>query len=667
VVSIIIIVYWAKNPISLLFKKELHIILFAFDSPPSPTPTEQKRTSLFQSSSSSSSSCLSPLLLVVVFLLGKKYTERAQHNGSKNKQSKKQATDHQPPTIKTKHVHQKIMAQHDHSSHGHGHEHSSSWSSCSHDTTNSNKSKNVVVVDLAKATKNVNNINNNNNNNNNNKSNGGGCSHNDNNNQNDTSRNSGAVSSTTRQNKAVLRRLYIATALCGTFFIVEIMGGWWSQSLAIWSDAAHLLADLCSFAVAIGAAHVAAWPSSEFHTYGLKRAESLAALLSMLTLAIVSLGLAYEAMRRLFFLAEPNVVVNGQLMSTVAAIGVVVNIVLAIVLGEHHTHMVGSDHHGCSSSHGHGGGGHDHIHGDHHHKKDAAAAGDSHDDNHTVSHSGGGCSGGHDHSSHNHHAKATTFLPAAAAAAATAAEVATTEHTALIVHHDHEVVPPEAKQQQQTQQQQQRRNVNLHAAYLHVMGDLAQSAAVLIAGIVIWWQPTWHVVDPICTLFFCTLVFAATIPVIRSSVAVLIEEVPAHVDWKAVHDGIENVNHVTGVHDLHIWSISHGVPGLSVHCFVQAGSSSSSSSSSNADAAQSIHQQALRDIHQVCLQHGISHVTIQAQLITSSSSSSSGGLISSSTTSATDTDTTTEEMIMEDCITCHENLASSCVQRSQIG
>jgi zinc transporter 2 len=50
--------------------------------------------------------------------------------------------------------------------------------------------------------------------------------------------------------KAVLRRLYIATGLCSCFLLVEAVGGYLAGSLAILSDAAHLFADLASFAVA---------------------------------------------------------------------------------------------------------------------------------------------------------------------------------------------------------------------------------------------------------------------------------------------------------------------------------------------------------------------------------------------------------------------------------
>ena len=102
------------------------------------------------------------------------------------------------------------------------------------------------------------------------------------------------------RNNSVLFRLKLATLLCCTFMLVEVIGGLLAGSLAVLSDAAHLMADLASFAVAIVAAYLAARPSTEFHTYGLKRTESLAALFSMTCLAMISIGLAGEAVRRIY-------------------------------------------------------------------------------------------------------------------------------------------------------------------------------------------------------------------------------------------------------------------------------------------------------------------------------------------------------------------------------
>jgi zinc transporter 2 len=139
--------------------------------------------------------------------------------------------------------------------------------------------------------------------------------------------------------------------------------------------------------------------------------------------------------------------------------------------------------------------------------------------------------------------------------------------------------------------------VNLHAAYLHVLGDLAQSVAVLIAGIVIWLKPSWAIVDPICTLGFCGLVFYSTLGVLRSSIAVLLEEVPPHVSWQDVYDDLSELESLTKVHDLHIWCISDGVTVVSLH----------------ASAVDGHVDQALRDVNRVCQKHKLQHITAQLQ------------------------------------------------------
>ncbi len=139
------------------------------------------------------------------------------------------------------------------------------------------------------------------------------------------------------------------------------------------------------------------------------------------------------------------------------------------------------------------------------------------------------------------------------------------------------------------------RNVNLHAAYIHVMADLAQSVVVLIAGIIIWKNPTWQLTDPICTLIFSIMVCYSTVGVIRSSLSVLLEEVPLGVDWEGMYDSISSVEGVSNVHDLHIWSISHGHSILSVH-----------------GTAKDV-EQAYRDIKKLCNQRNITHITVQLQ------------------------------------------------------
>ena len=112
----------------------------------------------------------------------------------------------------------------------------------------------------------------------------------------------------------VLRKLKLASYICFTFFLVEVTGGFLAGSLAVLSDAVHLAADLSAFVLAIAGSHIAGRPASGSHTFGLRRAESLAALLSMAFLVILSIGLAGEALLRICELSfsEENVTqVNG--------------------------------------------------------------------------------------------------------------------------------------------------------------------------------------------------------------------------------------------------------------------------------------------------------------------------------------------------------------------
>jgi solute carrier family 30 (zinc transporter), member 2 len=393
-----------------------------------------------------------------------------------------------------------------------------------------------------------------------------------------------------RRRQNVLNRLYTASVLCSCFIVVEVVGGLWANSLAILSDAAHLFADLASFAVAIAASYLASMPATPDHTFGLRRTESLAALFSMTCLAFVSVGLGYEAIYR--FVRPPEALVEGKVMSIIASIGVAVNIALAAVLGENHTHLPGMDH---SHDHDHGGNGSgscdSHGHDRAHHAKvregtggyqtltsyqmgaeetcTIVEEGHSHEHEHEHAHHAAKVDShdghGHSHSANQH------------------------EHCGL--HVDEVSVDSDAHLDHHDQ-----RNINLRAAYLHVMADLAQSVAVLIAGLIIWVRPDWHIIDPILTLLFACLVLYSTLGVLRLSIAVLLEATPPNVSWKKVYDAIRQVPNVYDVHDLHIWSIAHGMPTLSVHC-------------------QSTDPTALRKIRDQCLKFGISHATIQVQRV----------------------------------------------------
>ena len=118
------------------------------------------------------------------------------------------------------------------------------------------------------------------------------------------------------------RWLTIALALILGFMAVEVVVGVMASSLALLSDAAHMLTDAASIILALIAIRLAARPARGTYTYGLQRAEILSAQANGLSLLLLGAWLAYEAIRRL--LAPPEVA--GGLVLITAVVGIAVNL-----------------------------------------------------------------------------------------------------------------------------------------------------------------------------------------------------------------------------------------------------------------------------------------------------------------------------------------------------
>ena len=117
------------------------------------------------------------------------------------------------------------------------------------------------------------------------------------------------------------RALTLTLALTTSFLFVEVVGGILTGSLALLADAAHMLSDSFSLALALFAVWLAQRPASLERTFGYKRAEILAALANGLTLVIVALWIFFEAYRRL---DDPPEILGGWML-VVAVVGLLVN------------------------------------------------------------------------------------------------------------------------------------------------------------------------------------------------------------------------------------------------------------------------------------------------------------------------------------------------------
>ena len=242
------------------------------------------------------------------------------------------------------------------------------------------------------------------------------------------------------------RALTIALVLTGGFAIVEAVGGWLSGSLALLSDAGHMVTDAAALGLALFATAVARRPPSNRASYGYGRAEVLAAFVNAIAMLAVAATIAIEAVRRLL---EPTPVAGGWMVA-IAVAGLAVNLLAAWVLSR---------------------------------------------------------------------------------------------------------VSP---------------SFNTRGALLHVLGDLLGSLAAVVAGGVIV-ATGWTPIDPILSLAVVLLILRSTWQLLRQSTGVLMEGVPAHLDYDAVGRSLAGLHGVTDVHDLHIWNMSTEGIALSAHLVIARG------------------------------------------------------------------------------------------------
>jgi cobalt-zinc-cadmium efflux system protein len=134
---------------------------------------------------------------------------------------------------------------------------------------------------------------------------------------------------------AASRPLVIAVALTTGYALVELAGGLWSGSLALLADCGHLVTDAAALLFSLAANRLAQRPASERHSFGLARAEVIAAFVNSLALLAVVAWLLVEGVERV----RNPVRVNGAAVFLIAAVGLSVNLAVAWVLSRHRANL----------------------------------------------------------------------------------------------------------------------------------------------------------------------------------------------------------------------------------------------------------------------------------------------------------------------------------------
>jgi cobalt-zinc-cadmium efflux system protein len=113
-------------------------------------------------------------------------------------------------------------------------------------------------------------------------------------------------------------------------------------------------------------------------------------------------------------------------------------------------------------------------------------------------------------------------------------------------------------------------SLNIRGAYLEVLGDLLGSVAVIIAAVVIM-VTSFQAADTIASVLIALMILPRAWSLLRDVVDVLLEASPKGVEVQMIREHILSVAGVTDVHDIHIWTITSGVPVFSAHVVVEDG------------------------------------------------------------------------------------------------
>jgi len=107
-------------------------------------------------------------------------------------------------------------------------------------------------------------------------------------------------------------------------------------------------------------------------------------------------------------------------------------------------------------------------------------------------------------------------------------------------------------------------DINVEGAFYHMLADSLGSVGAIAAGAVIW-TTGWYPVDWIASAVIGVIILVSGVGFLRKTLNILLESTPENIDYDEVKRNLEEVEHIRHVHDLHIWTITSGMPILTAH------------------------------------------------------------------------------------------------------
>ena len=246
------------------------------------------------------------------------------------------------------------------------------------------------------------------------------------------------------QRDMLQKKFKVFIFLSAFILLLEVVGGVFTNSLALLSDAGHVLIDLTALVLAYFAIRLSMKKPTKKFTFGFYRAEILSAVINGLILIFVTLYIFYEAYRRF----SSPLFIKGPEMLVISIIGLIANLYVVIKM-----------------------------------------------------------------------------------------------------------------------QSYEKENLNVRAAYLHVLTDTLSSVGVVVAGVLIIVTGN-YIFDIIISVIIGLLILVSSLRLLTESVQVLMEAVPQNIGLESLTKDVEKIEGVREVHDLHVWSITSDVYALSSHILI---------------------------------------------------------------------------------------------------
>ena len=145
-------------------------------------------------------------------------------------------------------------------------------------------------------------------------------------------------------------------------------------------------------------------------------------------------------------------------------------------------------------------------------------------------------------------------------------------------------------------------DLNLRSAFLHMIGDVASAVGAVVAGVIIYFtHANW--LDPLISVLIGCLILYNAWGILRETVDILLESTPRDVDMSAMVRDMMQVKGVIGIHDLHVWSITHGLRTMSAHVLTE-------------DISISTGTDIQRQINEIAFhRYNIGHTTLQLECV----------------------------------------------------